>query len=219
MRITIFILFFIVATASNAAQITYSFSGVLDRVQDDYGFINGEFSVGNTFNGFFTYQTGAPEASTTIGDPTTAIYSSIIHFNVNVNGYLIEGSPSSLPGYLNIWDDRVVGSSVVDAFTVSSPLDYSPPISGMGPGTVVAGANVNLFDFTHTASQFGTIIPTSISLIDYGSPSFSALQLNTDTGESFHLNGTITSLTAVPLPASFILFTSGLALLLTRQGR
>lgn len=211
----IFIAIFLISFSltARAAQITYSFSGILNRIQDDYGFLNGEFSVGDAFRGSFTYLTNVPEGITTIEDHTTAIYSSIIDFNVNINGYEIDASPSGLAGYLQVWDDRVVGSSVVDAFTVSSPLDYTPPISSMGTGTVVAAANVNLFDFTHTASLLGTHIPTSVNLSDYDSLSFSALQLNTGTKESFYLNGTVANLSAVPNPASIYLFLSGLSLI------
>ena len=78
MRIILFIFLLWCSSITHAAQITYSFSGVLDRIQDDFSFLNGEFSIGDSFNGLFTYLTGVPELSTTIGDPTTAIYSSII---------------------------------------------------------------------------------------------------------------------------------------------
>ena len=108
----------------------------------------------------------------------------------------------------------MVGSNTVDAFTVASGLDFTPPISGMGAGTVVASADVNLFDFDHTASTNGTKIPTLVSLSDYTALYFSALQLNTSTNESFHLNGTISSLSyvaPVPVPTSILLLGSGLA--------
>ncbi len=40
MRTISFMLFFWASSITYAAQVTYSFSGVLDRIQDDNGFVN-----------------------------------------------------------------------------------------------------------------------------------------------------------------------------------
>ena len=197
-------------TFSGAADLSYQFTGLLTSVTDQYGFLSGQFSPGNLISGIVTYESTTTEGVTSLGDPTFGIYAAIRHFRVSVNGYIIEGSPTSLPGYLQVWDDRVIGSSLVDAVTFGSPLDYTPPISGMGSGTVVASAQVNLFDFNHSASHNGKTLPTVIDYADYASRSFSALQLNINTNQVFHLNGSILTLTPVPEPDVQLLMALGL---------
>jgi len=198
--------------------VTLEFSGVLTSITDQYGFLNGQFAPGSAVSGTITYDTAVPEDSTTIGDPTVGIYSAVTSLQASVNGISFAGSPGSLPGYVQVWDDRIVGPSTVDAVTFSSPLDYSPPIAGMGAGTVVGAVNVNLFDFTHTASQEGKTMPTTVDLSKYGSTTFEALQVNVDTNESFHLDGVITSLTPVPEPSALALFFIGVLILAVQIG-
>lgn len=203
-----------------ASLITYQFNGTLNTVTDSHGLLHGEFQPGNSFSGTLAYRTDVAEGPTTLSDPTVAIYAAVVAFRVSVNGFVFEGSSASLPGYLQVWDDRAVGSSTVDALTFSSPLDYTPPIGAMGPGTVVGSANLNLFDFTHSASRNGTNVPTEFDLSQYGSSLFSALQLNVDNDLAFHLNGRITSFSSVstvPEPTSLLLVSVGAVFLLMHR--
>ncbi len=198
---------------SLAGIIQYSFQGELERITDDFNFIDDEFTVGTEFYGIFSYSTEAVEESSYINDDSIGIYSTIIHLEVIIGGYTLHGdSSNSSLGYLQIWDNRIVGSSTVDAFTVASPLDFKPLISGMGPGNVITQANINFFDFSSTASLDGIVIPSVINISDFNVASFSAIQLNTTTQEVFHLNGKITSLTLtkVPEPSTFILLSLAL---------
>jgi hypothetical protein len=200
--------FCFITISSHAATISYAFTGVLDRITDDFNILTGQFSVGDTFQGSFSYITNAPEASNTVNDPTLAIYSVVTECRVNINGYVFEGDAS--PGFLQIWDDRASGSNIVDTISASSPLDFTPPIPGMGPGQIVASSKINLFDYTNTALSSIQVPTGVINLSDFDYHGFSALQLNTDTDEVFHLNGVITSLEPVPIPATAWLFGSGL---------
>jgi len=205
---------------ANAGLISYEFTGELSTITDEHNHLTNQFEIGNSFFGSFSYLTEVVEGSPTASDPTTAIYSAVLDFEVNINGYIFNGnSLESLPGYLQIWNDRVIGSSVVDAFSAASPLDYTPPISGMGDGTVVTQSTLNLFDFTHSASILGTNIPNTVNFTSYASRSFSVVQLNTTTDEAFHLNGVITSLNAVsvPEPSTLAIFALGIMGLASRR--
>lgn len=214
MKKAIFLILALLAFSNaHATLITYNFTGYLDHIADNYNLLNNQFSTGNYFSGSFSYLIDVPEETTTVGDLTTAIYSAITNFEVSINGYLFNSSPNSLPGYLQIWDNRVVGPSIVDAFSATSPLDFSPPIP-IGSGKIVGSAAIYLFDFNYIASNLGTKIPKEVNLSAFNSTSFSALQLNLDTGESFHLNGKIETLTPntspVPEPGSAMLLAIGL---------
>jgi hypothetical protein len=205
---------------ANASLISYEFTGELSTITDEYNHLTNQFEIGNTFFGSFSYLTEEAEAPSTASDPTTAIYSAVLDFKVNINGYTFNGnSLESLPGYLQIWDDRVISSSVVDAFSVSSPLDYTPPITGMGDGVVVAQSTLNLFDFTHSTSILGTNIPNTVNFTSYASRSISVVQLNATTNEAFHLNGVVTSLSAVsvPEPSTLAIFALGMIGLASRR--
>jgi hypothetical protein len=195
---------------SEASLVSYSFKGKLDSVTDSYNLLSGQFAAGNTFSGVFVYDTSFPESSTTQSDPTTAIYSAVKSFSVNINGYEIKRD-GILNGYVQVWNNAIVGPRIVDAFTVDAGLDYTPPIT-IGSRTV-AGADVMLFDNTHTASKNGKLMPTTVSLNDYATRSFSAIELDLNTNKAFYLNGTITDLlpTPTPIPAAAWLFGSGLA--------
>lgn len=188
-----------VFTSAYASLISYDFEGEITRITDEHSFLANEFTIGDDFFGSITYETNALEASTTLSDLTTSIYSSVMAFSVDINGYIIKGGRI---GLVQVWDDRVVAPNVVDAFSMSSSIDYTPPNIDMGVGQVVAAAEVNLFDFSHTASSIGTQIPSQVNFNDYESRLFSAIQLNLTTGKAFHLNGVINKfeLTQVPEP-------------------
>ena len=116
-----------------------------------------------------------------------------------------------------MWDNRIVGPSVVDALSFGAILDYTPPIAGMGPGTVVGDGGVNLFDFIQTASKAGKLIPLSFNLSDYGIKTFDARQVNVDTGQAFFVDGVITALSMVPEPSTLLLLLLGIPLILLRS--
>lgn len=211
-----------ISVTASAVEVSFKFTGSLTSVTDNFGFLSGEFAAGNSFEGVVTYDTNGTEGSTTINDPTTGIYRAVKRLRTSINGYEFDGVATSLLGSVQVWDDRVVGPNVVDSISFTSPLDYTPPIGGMGPGTVVGGVFLYLFDSSHTASQFGKAIPNSFSFADYGSTSFSALQLNVDTNQAFHLNGRLTSMELVteatpapiPEPSSYALMIVGLGFVL-----
>ncbi len=204
---------------ASAAELQFQFSGTLTSITDEHGFLNGQFSLGNAMSGILVYETNVNEGSTTLDDPTTAVYAAIKRFDVTVNGVTFEGDASTPPGILQVWDDRIVATSIVDALGFSSQLDYTPPIQGMGVGTVVSQANLNLFDFTHSASLNGTLIPTTIDISRYANQSLSIIQLNVDTNQAFHLVGSLNSVSAVPENSTAILFSLGSIFLLARNWR
>lgn len=210
-----FIFALVLALASSLAsanEVSIQFTGSLTQIDDQYGLLSGQFATGNLFEGNLTYNTSVPEGITTILEPTFGIYSAITHFRTSINGFVFEESPQSLLGTLQVWDDRIVNPSVVDAVTFTSGLDYTPPITGMGLGTVVGNTNLYLFDFTHVASQNGKTLPASVNFDDYGTKRFSIIQLNTDTNQSFVLNGVINTIKAVPEPSPILLLFMGLLL-------
>ena len=204
---------------AHAAIITYNYSGLLDGITDASNLVGSTFSVGDSFAGKFSYRTTAPEGSTTTGDPTTAIYRAVIDFNAEINGYIFQSTGVVASG-LQVWDGRVVGSNTVDAFTVNSPAIFGGPID-IGPGNVISGGGIKLFDFTNSANS-NISIPSVVSLSDFNSRQFHVLELNRTTGQLFHLAGDVTSLTFVssipepsdatpaPEPTSIALFTLGL---------
>jgi len=205
---------------SFAGIIQYSFQGELERITDDFNYINDEFTAGTEFSGIFSYSTEAVQELSYIGDDSIGLYSAIINLEVKIGGYTLHGdSSNSAPGYLQVWDNRIVGNNTVDAFTVASPLDFKPLISGMEPGNIITQANLNFFDYSSTASLDGIAIPSAVNISGFSVASFSAIQLNTTTQEVFHLNGKITSLTRVkvPEPSTIAIFAIGFIVLASRK--
>ncbi|MEI8280340.1 MAG: VPLPA-CTERM sorting domain-containing protein [Bacteroidota bacterium] len=194
------------AKTSQADLVSYTFQGNLTGITDNNNLLNGQFSAGNLFHGSFTYDTSAPENSSFLTDPTTGLYSAVRSFTVNINGYNITRVSSSLYGYLQVWDN----ANSIDAFTLNSGI-VTPPIA-IGSGTVISSVDFNLYDFTHTASKNGKLIPTTVNLSDYGYRSFDIFEGNMTTNQYFILDGTITDLqpTPTPIPAAAWLMGSGL---------
>lgn len=211
----------VLSSVSSAEEVSFKFTGSLNTILDNSSFLHGEFAVGNSFEGVVTYDTNGEEGTTTLANPTTGIYWAVKRLRTSINGYEFDGIADLVPGFVQVWDDRVVGQNVVDSISFSSPLDYTPPIVGMGPGRVVGSISLSLFDYTHTASQLGKGIPSIFDFGDYGSSSFLAQQSNLDTKQAFTLFGKLTSMelvtegTAAPIPepSTYALMITGLVLL------
>lgn len=204
---------------ATAAELSFQFSGRLTSITDQYGILNGQFALGNTIGGTLVYETSVTEAPSTLADPTIAAYIAVKQFTVTINGITFDGDRNSLPGILQVWDDAIIGTYNVDTLAFSSPLDYTPPIPGMGAGTVVSQSNLSLFDFTGSASSDGTSIPYTIDISKYESRSISIIQLNVDTNQAFHLIGSLTSVSPIPEVNTIFLFPLGFAFFLARNWR
>lgn len=176
-----------------AALITYNFTGDVDRVPSQ---LTSSFSTSSSptaMSGFVTLNTADTNLNTKVGNYT------VTNFQVTIGGYTATMGTS---GLVEIKDgtpglDRVIG-------TINSPN----------------GANVNflaprLFD-VHLRGPAGTFsgdaLPTTAPSIS-SFTNFNRWRLVFGPGDGKVVRGTLTSLTAVPLPAAVVLFGAGLVAL------
>jgi hypothetical protein len=183
----------LLASPATAALITYNFTGDVDHVHSQ---LTSSFSTSSSptaMSGFVTVNTVDTNLNTKVGNYT------VTNFQVTIGGYTATMGTS---GLVEIKDgtpglDRVIG-------TINSPN----------------GANVNflaprLFDvqLRGPANTFsGDSLPTTApSISDF--TTLNRWRLVFGPGNGKVVRGTLTSLTAVPLPAAVVLFGAGLVAL------
>jgi hypothetical protein len=184
----------IAVTPAPAASIQYSFTGDVDRVAPR---LSSTFNTTQLMSGLVTVDT-----SGTIGHPGIGTYT-ITNFSLDIGGYHATMGPS---GQVQIVD-RLNG---LDRFNVTVNNPNGPSVHVIHP---VATFTPSVFDIhlRGPASIFSSdALPTT--------PSISAFTNFNQWRLVFGPNGkvvagTVTALTAVPLPAAVILFGAGLVAL------
>jgi hypothetical protein len=175
--------------AADAAQVIYSFTGIVDDVHPQ---LESTFSEGQSLSGSMTVNMADSNINPRVGHYT------VTNFSLSVGGYTATMGPS---GQVQI-QDKLTGFDRMDGL-VSTPNGLS-----------VDGLSLKQFDFglRGPASLFNSdalpMTPPSLS-------SFTRNQFRLSFGEGLgrSVSGVLTSLTAVPLPAAVILFGAGLVAL------
>lgn len=183
----------LLASPATAALITYNFTGDVDHVHSQ---LTSSFSTSSSptaMTGFVTVNTADTNLNTKVGNYT------VTNFNVTIGGYTATMGTS---GLVEIKDgtpglDRVTG-------TINAP--NGPIVNFLAP---------RLFDvqLRGPANTFsGDALPTTAPSIS-AFTNFNRWRLVFGPGEGKVVRGTLTSLTAVPLPAAVVLFGAGLVAL------
>lgn len=183
----------LLANPATAAFITYNFTGDVDNVHSQ---LSSQFSPNSSptaMTGFITVNNSDTNGSNTVGNYA------VTNFSLTVSGYTATMGTS---GQVEIHD----GLPGLDRFnaTINAP----------------AGSNVNFLaprlidaQLRGPANTFsGDALPTTAPSIS-SFTNFNRWRLVFGPGLGRAVSGTITSLTAVPLPAAVILFGAGLVAL------
>jgi len=225
--------------ATAASVTTFMFTGVVNSITDKSSVLNGEVSVGTAFTGYFTYRydPSIPEASSFSGDPTVAFYPVITDTRLDIGGLSIESTVSSgnTTQKVQIWDNKNSGWPHMDAFSVSSGLDYTPPFN-LGSGKVTASYTASFWDTSGTLISSDILpSPEQIVMSNFDRNSFSFIGLNHDqywayqdglatSYTSLHINGnilTVQAIQTVPVPeaSTYAMMLAGLGLVATAVRR
>lgn len=179
-----------------AAPLTFTATGVVDFVDTD---LSGTFALGQTFVMTYTFESttaarGGSNSQFAAFDALTAI------------GFTLGPYSASATGAEEIQVDNDPPSPFFDRYS-----------AGPGAGSVLSGADVNglslagffirLDDDTNTVFSDALILPTSLSLADFSSATFTVLFTDND-GGFFSASGPLTAL--VPEPASLVSIVAGL---------
>ena len=176
--------------AAHAALVTYSFTGIVDEVHPQ---LESTFSEGQSLSGSISVNMVDTNVNSRVG------HYAVTNFSLNVGGYIATMGPS---GQVQI-QDKLTGFDRMDG-PVSNPN-----------GQIVDGLPLRQFDIglRGPANIFNSdalpMSPPSLSSFD----KLNQFRLFFGEGLGRTVSGTLTSLTAVPLPAAVILFGAGLVAL------
>lgn len=176
-----------------AAPVTFSFTGVVGHVDTS---LFPTFNAGQSVSGSYTF-----ESTTSLSGPGNRYNGAITAFTGSLGAYnAVLGTGNN---FIAVRNNLPTG----DHYIVSAPLAPVPSISGL------TGLRFRMELIDPTGQVFnGTGLPTT-------PPSLSAFATNRfrlifeDANGTARLRGSLTSLTAVPLPAAVVLFGAGLVAL------
>ncbi|NOS79744.1 MAG: hypothetical protein HOP35_17570 [Nitrospira sp.] len=179
------------ASPALAGLVTFSFTGVVDSVDPSLG-----FSPGQALAGSYAFESTTPLSSpdNRYNGAITSIAGSLYPYTATL------GAGSNFIAVRN-------GLSTGDHYILSAPLDPTPAVSGLS-----VRFEMELIDPTATAFHSEALPATPPSLSAFSTKSFRLIFEDTAHANARVL-GTLTSLTAVPLPAAVVLFGAGLVAL------
>lgn len=181
----------VTATPVLAGLVTFSFTGAVDSVDPSLG-----FSPGQTLAGSYTF-----ESTTILSNPDNRYNGAITSLTGSLSPYTATlGTGSNFIAVRN-------GLSTGDHYLISAPLNPSPAVTGLS-----VRFEMELIDPTATAFTSEALAATPPSLSAFATKSF-RLIFEDAAHANVHVLGTLTSLTAVPLPAAVVLFGAGLVAL------
>ena len=181
--------------AAKAEVVTYNFAGTLDGVSDNTGWLGAAgFVSGLTFSGQFSYN---PDAPLTLIGSTWNTYSGGGAMTVSFSQGAGMKDTSSL--YL-VQDYPTLSDKLTVSSTVQTTMNFSH-------GYLDPGMSIVLEDSSQTALA-SRALPSQLVLSLFDNAKFRFI--GSDLTNVDELTGTLTSLSAVPLPPSAILFGSAL---------
>lgn len=188
---------FFLSSAANAVLVSYNFSGALSSVSDTGNLLGGDFSVGDTFAGTFSYESDSVDGSSS---PT----------------YFTSPADVSISAQLNTYD---FGSSIASV-DLNSDVHYIFFIAGFSSDPFIdlgtnPGRLMTIFLKDDTGAVFqDDALPTSLDFNDFSEATFRLFGDTGPGGATFTMLGSISSLTlpsAVPEPTTLAIFGIGLA--------
>jgi hypothetical protein len=206
------------AMNTRATLVIFNFSGTITDGRDDAGWFQGAFPSGGSFNGTISYDTSLSSAGTpSSSDPGSAMQYA---FNIGANNPVamsVTGSgghifTSTTPFYVNTYDNYGVNPSY-PGITPFDELYYASYDHFNFDGTPLT-MNYYFADFgvhfnsTILSSTTSLDLPTGApDLADFANSYFNVdVFSGTGNGPLAYIQGTITSVTAIPEPSSSGLF-------------
>ena len=189
---------------SHASLVTFSFDGIISTVDSP---LSGAFSVGQHFSGFYTFESFSPD-----DDPSssTGLYRNAVTApQISIGDYNATG-PVLHPDMAGMKSGIQVSLyQSMDSYMMSA--GFSGSASGMPPKILTLA--LNALPQTLLSDDFLPLSPPSSTIAESQAShlflSFGPSRLYSSAG----ISGDISSLTVVSLPASAVLFPTGLSLL------
>jgi len=184
-----------------AAPVTFQFAGHLTSVDPAVTTATG-FTAGHLFSGSYTFESTTPISSS---QPTSANYmNAVTHLDAKIDTQLVVAPQPITASAISIRDNQLASGGLVDRYIVLG--------SAVNPGETSAGS-VSAFLFRLENGFPSTFDSTSLPTHPPSLSSFSVRQaiFLFRSGQAI---GTLTSLTAVPVPAAVLLFGTGLTALI-----
>lgn len=179
----------VTATPVQADLVTFSFTGAVDPSLG--------FSPGQTLAGSYTF-----ESTTILSNPDNRYNGAITSLTGSLSPYTATLGTGS--NFIAVRNDLSTG----DHYLISAPLNPLPAVTGLS-----VRFEMELIDPTATAFTSEALATTPPSLSAFATKSFRLVFEDAAAQASVQVRGTVTSLTAVPLPAAVILFGAGLVAL------
>jgi hypothetical protein len=195
------------AQPAQAELVTIQIEGVVDSVSDDYGYLEGKIKPGDIITGFYTYESTTPDSNplSYVGDYLH--HASPCGISLTVGGFEFKTDPANV--YFLV---EIVNSVWGDNYSVKSN-DNLPLSNGVWVGLI----SWQLDDPTGNALS-SDVLPTTAPVLDDWQ-SIYGLRLDGWGGkypkDFFTISSHVTS--AIPEPATFLLFAFGGGLLLRKR--
>ncbi len=180
----------------------------------------GSIAISDPLNFSFSFDAGNAELQS-LFDANPAIniyYLPLLSFSMSVGGYSYTPTFQYVGNAsLQMWDNYSSGTDA-QSFSFNGRGGNALPFAHQA-GRMTESFTLNAFDNTGTARDTD-LISELVPYTSFGARNFSWLQLNLDTQESVHLNGTFTAtLTEIPEPSSAAVSLMGMGLVAIARRR
>jgi hypothetical protein len=208
--LSILITFFYLCTQVSASPITFQYSGHLNYLPSTGSLPNdfsGQFYLGQTFSGYFTFDSASPITDEYLD--TKAYSNSINLYTIEFTGGLFAKFNN---GGMAVADDRVFATNDIrDAYVANAQTKMPATVTTniVTQNWTVQEIYMYFADFSATMLDTDAIPMIAPDIFGTMQIFFLKFKLNGGTA-TYELYGQIDSLTAVPEPASILLFSSGL---------
>jgi len=184
---------FCFAPKADGAVVTISIEAVVDTVEDEGNYLEGQILPGNIITGYYTYESTTPDTN-----PLTdyAVYYQnppLACVSFTVNGLLFRSNPDALDYRIAISN----GYELIDSYSLRSKNNF--PLSD---GTLVQDIYWLLVDDTANAIETDALLTTAPVLSDWPSNN-----LRIEGDRTFLIDAHVTS--AVPEPGTIVIFCLG----------
>ncbi len=192
----------LVAPLANAELITINIEGVVDTVEDEGNYLDGQINPGDIITGWYTYDTDTPDTnpSENVGDYEHSTSPYGVH--LTVSGFTFMTDPTNVDFLLEVVNDYPTGDNY--GFISYNNLNLSN-------GTLVDGIDWQLDDYSGMALS-STVIPTNAPVLEHWD--WNQLRLHGERG-GYIIDSHVTF--AVPEPCTLLLLGTGLFAIVRRS--